>query len=95
MYKDKEKQREANRLAQARFKAKNAGITENPIIEPKNNAVNASGLTMSGNTQPVIPSVIPKYIKSKTESNQFHKPDCYCLYCRSMRGAKLRAGGYL
>ena len=44
MYKDKEKQREANRVAQARFKAK--GITE--------------GITNQGITQtsPVIPDII-------------------------------------
>ena len=46
MYKDKEKQKEANRLAQARFKAKGItqGITEYPaiiraLVDPKKRAM--------------------------------------------------------
>lgn len=59
----KEAKRKANREAQARFKAKNKGIVQKPIIGPIKDAQDCAGSTMSGNTQPVIPlKVIPTVI---------------------------------
>ena len=53
MYKDKDKQREANRQAQARFKAK--GITEQGITLPKKTDL---GNTLT--TTQTVSAVIPK-----------------------------------
>ena len=52
MYKDKAKQKEANRLAKQRNRAKNRALPENAVIEPKNNAQDYAGCNI-----PVIPIV--------------------------------------
>jgi len=61
MYQDKDRQREANKKAQARFKAKKQGIAENQVIPAKKNAPELNMINELGNTRPVIPpKVIPE-----------------------------------
>ena len=64
MYKDKEKQKEANRLRQQRFKAKKAqrpesgqkqGIGNVPVTPTINEQSNALPITPSGNASKVTP----------------------------------------
>ena len=73
MYKDPQKQKQAAREAQARFKAskkvlpqnqaKNKVLPKNGVIEPKKDVQDTPQSTNLGNTQPVIPSkVIPKAV---------------------------------
>ena len=63
MYQNKTRQREANKLAQARFKAKKQGIVNNQVIPAEINAPQSNIGVVLGNTLPVIPSeVIPLVI---------------------------------
>jgi hypothetical protein len=77
MYKDKEKQKEANRLASQKRRAKTKGMTN-------------QGMTEEGMTNNVIPgsdaSVIPK-IQAAPEFSipNFGQPDCECHHCRNNR----------
>ena len=60
MYKNKDKQRQANRLSMQRLRAKNGGKTKNAVIELKKAVEDVPGSTNAGDTLPVIPSkVIP------------------------------------
>jgi hypothetical protein len=59
MYKDKDKQREANRQAQAKHKAKLKGITEQGITEPK---------VIPEQQAEVIPSKPPEVLASRERS---------------------------
>ncbi len=60
MYKDKQKQKEANRLAKARFDAKNKDSAVLAQKQGLKNSVESSALNINSNTLPVIPSkVIP------------------------------------
>lgn len=68
MYKDKELQKESNRIANQRYRDKKAGITQKPVIEPKNSIQDEPGQvipvipdtndTLNRDTR-VIPDVIP------------------------------------
>jgi hypothetical protein len=61
MYRDKDRQREANKLAQARFKAKNRDLSNLGQKQGLENAPESNMSVVLGNTLPVIPlKVIPK-----------------------------------
>lgn len=60
MYKDKEKQKEANRLAQARFKAKQKGITGN-----------GQGIT---DTRLMTPNEASKHVRMTVMERLFYQP---------------------
>ena len=96
MYKDQEKQRQANKMAKQRERAKKA---KNKPIEQKKDAQDCAGgansVIPNTNHRPVIPqSVIPD---SHTLPN-FGQSDCQCMHCQSNRvnGNKsiINHGGY-
>jgi hypothetical protein len=62
-----EAKKQANKLAQAKFRAKNKGITKNPVSAQINNTQDEPQSIRSSNTPPVIPPkvipiVIPKQV---------------------------------
>ena len=72
-YKDKDKQREANRLAQAKFKAKAKGITKQGITLPEQTDLgNTLTTTQTAGITTQLPACVPspvrdRYIKGELE----------------------------
>ena len=102
MYKDKAKQREANKAAKQRFKLKQA--KKNAPALRRMDELGAEGIPVGGIPKQGIPKGIPKddkviipvgpgpVIDNMPElPANFGQPDCACLHCRSNRSSGSKA----